>query len=448
MKFPDALRMIVVGALAACGGTNPGSTQSITSEPTPVVSLTDALQRARANEPSFAASVAAAKVAAGDRYLAKTALLPTATYHNQVLVTQTNGHTNQAGQVGSQPSPIFITNNAVHEYISQAAISETIGMKQVADVQLATANAARADAEMEITRRGLSAAVVNLYYGVEAAAQRRKVLNDALDEAKSFSDLTQKREEAREAAHADVLKATLVQQQRQRDVEDADLAEERARLELGILLFADPRTAFQTQPMPAPEPLPARDEVNRLAAAHSPELRSALAQVDAGNAEVKGAIAGYFPDLALNFNYGIDAPQLAKRGPDDVRNLGYSIGGTLDIPVWDWFSTQKKVRQSEIRRDAAKVNLSATQRRLIADLDEAYSEASVAQKQLDLLSQGSATAAEGLRLARMRYEAGEATALEVVDAETEVVTARSAEVDGNLRYENASAALQILMGTL
>ena len=86
---------------------------------------------------------------------------------------------------------------------------------------------------------------------------------------------------------------------------------------------------------------------------------------------------------------------------DDVSNLGYSISGTLDIPVWDWFSTQKRVKQSEIQRDAAKVTLTAAQRRLIATLEETYAEAAAAQNQLDLLDQSVRTAAESLRLTKL-----------------------------------------------
>ena len=40
-----------------------------------------------------------------------------------------------------------------------------------------------------------------------------------------------------------------------------------------------------------------------------------------------------------------------------VKNLGYSASVTLDIPVWDWLATEHKVKQSEIRRDVAKVAL-------------------------------------------------------------------------------------------
>jgi outer membrane protein TolC len=106
------------------------------------------------------------------------------------------------------------------------------------------------------------------------------------------------------------------------------------------------------------------------------------------------------------------------------------------------------VKQSEIRRDVAKVNLTATQRHLIAALEEAYSEAATAHEQTSLLDQSVLTAAESLRLTKLRYSAGEATALEVVDAQDAYLKAETAQADGVARYQNALAALQILTGTL
>jgi outer membrane protein TolC len=170
--------------------------------------------------------------------------------------------------------------------------------------------------------------------------------------------------------------------------------------------------------------------------------------VQAGKAEVRSARAAYFPDLALNFSYGIDAPQFAEYGPTDIRNIGYSITGTIDIPVWDWFSTQKRIKQSEIRRDVAKVTLTAAQRKLIATLEEAYAEATASQAQLDLLDLSVRTAAESLRLTKLRYSAGEATALEVVDAQGAYLSAGTAREDGAVRYRTALAELQLLSGTL
>ena len=150
----------------------------------------------------------------------------------------------------------------------------------------------------------------------------------------------------------------------------------------------------------------------------------------------------------MNVTYGIDAPQFATNGPDGVRNLGYSASVTLDIPVWDWLSTEHKVKQSEIRRDVAKVALNATQKHLIARLDEAYSEAAVAHDQFASLDESVTTAAESLRLTRLRYQAGEGTVLEVVDAQNAFLTTQNAREDGRVRYETALAELQSLTGTM
>ena len=418
------------------------------SAPGPVVvTLEDAIHRAQQNEPAFAGARGDQQSAGIDRYLAKATLLPSVVYHNQALYTQPNGLVNQGGQTGNQAAPIFIANNAVHEYASQASINETMGIKQLADIRATTAAAVRAAAELEVARRGLVQAVVNLYYSVSNADRKLAFLNEALNEAQAFFDLTQKRETAREAAHADVVKAELQRQQRRLDVTDAQVAAEKARLELAVLLFPDPRTPYTTVAPAGVDTLPTREEVNAAASTNNPEIRSALAGLQQSEAEVLGAKAAYLPDLSLNFTYGIDAPQFAKNGPDGAHNLGYSASATLDIPVWDWLSTQKRVKQSEIRRDVARVTLSAAQRRLIANLDEAYSEATATHQELELLDQSVHTAAESLRLTRLRYSAGEATALEVVDAQNAYTAAESAQADGALRFQNARAGLQLLTGT-
>jgi outer membrane protein TolC len=416
--------------------------------PPPVITLDEAIRRAQSNEPAFAAALADKKVASIDRSIARSSFLPSAVYHNQVLYTEPNGLHNQAGQVGSQSSPIFIANNAVREYASQAVINETLGLQQVAGLKAATAAAARTEAEFEISRRGLIAAVVSLYYGVADAERKANLLEEGLREATDFTDLTTKREAAREGAHADVVKAQLQQQQRQRDLADARLLADKIRLELAVLLFPDPHTQYVTESVASPKPLPERKEVEAEAANNNPELKSALASLHESDAEVLSARAAYLPDLALNFNYGIDAPQFAKRGPEDVQNLGYSMSATIDIPVWDWLSTQKRIKQSNIRRDAVKVALSNTQRHLIATLDENYAEAAAARAQIDLLEQSSHTAEESLRLTKLRYGSGEGTVLEVVDAQNALIAARTAEADGKMRYENALASLQTLTGTL
>jgi outer membrane protein TolC len=413
------------------------------------LSLEDAIQLAQANEPAFAAALAESRATALERKDAKAALLPSVTFHNQYLFTESN-HTRAITTQGAtgQSLPVFIANNAIHEYTSQAAVTETIGLAGTAAARLASANAARAQAELEIARRGLVSTVVELYYNIRAGADKLTVAQRALDEANRFVDVTQKREDGREAAHSDVLKARLGQQQRQRELAEAGLANEKANLELGILLFPDPNRKFDLAVETAPPVLPDRPSVEAAARANNPEVRSALATLQAGQATTLSAWAGLMPDLALNYNYGIDAPRFAGMGPDGARNLGYSASATVDVPIWDWLTSERKVKEARIRAQASKVALSAAQRRMLADLTEFYNEAEIARQELASLDASVADAREALRLTNLRYVNGESTVLDVVDAQNTLATTESGQVDGLVRYHLALAQLETLTGRL
>jgi len=439
----------LVGCLciALCGAnaqTQPGNPPAA---PGPALTLHQAIAEAMANDPIYAASVSANGSARMEHALARSALLPNADAHGQYLYTQPNGVRNQAGQIGSQAAPRFIANNAIREYASQVMVTETIGVAGYADLERTRALALEAGADLESARRDLIVRVVQLYFGLLDAENKLQVAAEARDEARSFDDLTGKLEQGREVAHADVVKADLELQQRQREWSDASLTEERARLDLGTLLFPDPRTPYTLTVEPAAA-LGPEAEVEAEAGKQNPDLRSALEAQKAADAAVLAARGGYLPTLSFNYSYGIDAPQFAVNGPDNVRNLGYSASASIDFPVWDWFATHARVKQSELQQRAAHIALTATERTLIAQLQEFYHEAQVAQEQVGSLATSVRTAEESLRLTKLRYRAGEATALEVVDAEAALAQTEGEQADGLLRYRVALANLQTLTGVL
>jgi outer membrane protein len=445
-----ATLLVTSGALAQTATAAPDQPASGRTEEVPIVTLHDAITQAEANDPDYAAKVADRGVAQLDHSIGRDVLLPVITYHNQYLYTQPNGLKNQAGQGASaQDAPRFIANNAIREYASQALVTETLSATGIADMKRAAAAAVKAEADAEVAQRTLVVTVATAYYTLVAEESSVRVARRAEDEAWSFVELTEKLESGREVAHADVVKANLVLQQRQRDLEDAQLAAQRARLELGMLILPDPRAPYRLADNdPTPPELPSREESEEAASKNNPELRSALAALRMSRLEVSAAWTAYLPTLSLNYTYGIDAPQFAVNGPDGVKNLGYSAYATLDIPVWDWLATHDRVKQSELRQKAAQTQLTATQKKLIAELDEYYSEAKVANDELTSLSLSTKTAEESLRLTRLRYSAGEATALEVVDAENAATQAETASADGAVRYRVALANLQTLTGTL
>jgi outer membrane protein TolC len=415
------------------------------------ITLDEAIRRAQAVETTYGAAVADAAVAQAQRGIARSALLPGVLYHNQFLYTQgQSAPLDQTASNGQSTSSVrFIANNAVHEYISQGVVTETLGGAGVADYRRVDAEAAAARARLEVSRRGLVATVVGDYYNTLAADAKVAVANHALAEANRFGTITRQREAGGEVAHADTIRADLQIQQRQREVNDAELAADKARVELGVLLFSDPTTPYTlSAALDRMPPLPSRAEIDSSAKSNNPDVRAAFEALRSADLEVTSARFGYTPDLILNYSYGIDAPQFAVHAPDGTRNLGYSASATLDIPVWDWFATHNRVKQSTIRRTQAKTELTITQRRLIASLDELYKEAAVSQAQMTLFDLSVQTATQSLRLTNLRYAAGEGTVLEVVDAQNSLVSAESSRADGAVRYYIALANLQTLTGNM
>ena len=455
LSRPGILILLQAAALMAYGQAQSKAVAGPPGANAPVViTLDDAIRLAQSSEPGYAAAKATSQSAALDRSIARAALLPNARLYNQDIYTQPNGLKAEGGEGVYTPNPKFVANDSrPREYIAQGIAEETLSVTGLAGVHHADAAAAMASAEQEIARRGLVVAITNMFFSSLAAERKLAVAEQARQEVADFTQLTTKREQAREVAHADVVKAQLVEQQRIRDAEDARLAAEKARLELGVILFSDPRTPYTLNAPAAEAPLASKEDVEKAAAQHNPELKSALAALAESQADVTAAWGAMLPNAVLSVNYGIDANEFAVNGPLDpdglkARNLGYSASVTVNLPVWDWLSNQHKVKQSEIRRDVAKVALSNTQRRLIAQLDEAYSEAQAAHDQLASLDLSVAAAAESLRLTKLRYTGGEAMVLEVVDAETTYVSTADAREDGRVRYETARAELQAITGTM
>lgn len=416
-----------------------------------VFTLSDALQKANLSSTDYNIAVTESGVAIADRAIARAAVLPTVMYHNQFLYTEGTGHVVTTPRItGAASAPRFIANNAVHEYFSQGVVNESIGVAGIANFRRANAAITVANAKLEVARRALVVAVATSYFTLLSTDKTLAVAQHAQDEADSFVNLTQQLQAAGEVARADVIKARLQQQLRHRNRTDAELANEKARLDLGVFLYPDPRTAYtlaESQSLPLPA-LPPYEEVQAAAAKGNADLRAATAALRVAELDVTGARAAYLPDLGLNYTYGIDAAQLALHSPDGARNLGYSAFATLDFPIFDWFATSARVKQSMLRRKQAQLELTAAQRRAIAQLDEFYHEAQGSRNELDSLDQSVATAAESLRLTYLRYRAGEATVLEVVDAQNSATDAESARADSIVRYRVALANLQTLTGTL
>jgi outer membrane protein TolC len=404
------------------------------------LTLQDALALARKNSVQFQAAQTDAAISRQDHYQAAAALLPSVNYTNQALYTKSNGPGNPVR---------FIANNAVHEYISQASIHEAIDLAGISNLRRASAAAALSRARAEIASRGLVVTVVQGYYSLAAAQQKLQSAQKASDEGNRFFKLTQGLQGGGEVAHSDVIKAELQMNDRRRQLQEAQLMFLNARLDLAVLLFPDFNENYEVaDDLHSPVALPTLAEVQQQAAHDNPDVRAALEAVRAAGSDVTTARAGYLPSLSLDYWYGIDAAQFAVNGPNGVSNLGSAAAATLNIPIWNWGATQSRIKQAELRRTQAKRELSLAQRKLLAEIQSLYAEADTALNELAGLNRSAELAADGLRLTMLRYTGGEATILEVVDAQNTSVQANTAYQDGAVRYRVALANLQTLTGAL
>ena len=328
-------------------------------------------------------------------------------------------------------------------------MEESLGYTQIADYRRTQALEAVARAKAEVAARGLVVAVVQGYYGLIAAQRKYANVQQAATEAQNFLALSRKLENGGEVAHADVIKAQIQAQDRQRDLREARLTMDKARLDLAVLLFPNFNQNFTVvdDAQLAP-PLQSFEDFAKLAQKNNPELRVSSLSVQAAQYEASSARGGYLPTLTLDYVYGIDAPQFAVNGPNGTRNLGYSTSATLNIPIWTWGATRSKVIQADLRKKQAQRELSLAQRKLLADMQTSYAEAAAALEELELLKSSADLAAESLRLTTLRYQGGESTVLEVVDAQNTLTQARNAYDDGQVRFRTALANLQMLTGTM
>ena len=434
------LVLLVSGLEAQVAPASPSAEVPSSQNPATVtLTLAEAIARAKANAPQFQAALTGLGLAREDRVQARAALLPTVNYSTSFIYTQPNGLASGA----------FVANNGGHEYLSQGIAHEALGFGSLPDYQRAKAAQALAQAKAEIATRGLVVTVVQAFYGLLAAQAKTTDTLQVSGEAQHFLDIGKKLEHGGEVAHSDVIKAQIQANDLQRQVQETKLGEERARLALAVLVFPNFFQDFTlVNDLAAAPALPPLADVQEMAKKNNPELAAALAGLEVADKEVSVARAGHLPTLTIDWLYGIDANQFATEDRNGFRNLGYSAVATLNLPIFSWGATQSKVKQAELQRHQAQVELSAAQRQALADLQSFYSEAETSRAQLDTLRESSELAAESVRLTNLRYQAGEATALEVVDAQNTLTSARNAYHDGEARYRLAIANLQTLTGTL
>jgi outer membrane protein TolC len=458
-KFRVSLfRSILLGTvwlLPAAGQQNPilpqqpGRQVTLPAAQAPLtLTLQDALARAQRYETSFLAAANAADIAREDTRQARAALYPTVGLRSEYLNTQGNG---------VFPSGRFVTNDGVHVYREWSVFHQDLspGTWTRSGYNRASAAEALLRAKVEVARRGLNVTVTKAYYSLVGAQRKYASAQLALEQAQNYLTISQELERGGEAPHSDVVKAQIQYNSQDQALREARLAMANTRLDLAVLMFPDFNQDFQVvDDLHLAAPLPPRTEVEVMAKRQNPDLEAAQESLRGADRDITIARQAFLPTLSVDLIYGLEANQIGwntivaadpKKGP--VPSPGYFVTAAATFPVWDWGARKSKLKQALLHRQQANAELSATQRTILRELNGFYEEAEAAHDELDLLRQSADLATENLRLNTLRYQGGEATVLELVDAQNTLIQARNAYDDGLVRYRVALANLQTVTGT-
>jgi len=390
----------------------------------------------------------ATRLAREDRLQARAALLPSADYTMQYLGTQGND---------VLPSGRYVTNDGVHVYKVWGVFRQSLSANTftLASYRRMEAAEAVARAQEEIARRGLTVTVTQAYYGLVVAERKYATAQQSRDQAQRSLQISQEMEQEGQVAHSDVITFQIQFNQQEKAYSEAKLAMDNARLSLAVLLFPDFEQNFNVvDDLDMAPSMPPLEEVQKMAGENNPQIRAAVALLRETRSDVTSARTAFLPSLSFDVDYGIEANALALRSrtsafPEAGRlpNLGYFATVALNLPVWDWGTLRSKLRQAEFRRQQADRELTFAQRQLLSNLYAYYNEASTARSELSTLRDSADLAAESLRLNTLRYKAGQATVLDVLNAQNTLTQARNAYADGLIRYRTAQANLQTLTGS-
>ena len=215
-----------------------------------------------------------------------------------------------------------------------------------------------------------------------------------------------------------------------------------ARQNLALLLGIDSRTPIQTAD--SGEPPITTDDVNALiqsALQRRPEVLQAQEQIRASRYGVSAARSTNAPVISGSLN-------LTSRGTDfPPGNDSFSISAAIQFSPFDGGLTQGRVKEARANLDASNAALNAAQLAVQTDVTQAYLNLRTAEQRVAATLTEVANAEEGVRIATGRYRSGLGQFLDIINAQSFLLSARTNLVTTQALVEQNRAALTRAIGT-
>ncbi|HYD77003.1 efflux transporter outer membrane subunit [Ramlibacter sp.] len=222
---------------------------------------------------------------------------------------------------------------------------------------------------------------------------------------------------------AETARAALAQQQRQRALDLNALG-----LLVGRALPADYQTGTTLAALTLPD-VPAGMPSEILA--ERPDVRQAEQLLVAANANIGAARAAFFPRITLTASAGRASSQLSGLF-DSGGSWAYTIAPSLLQPIFDAGRNEAGLRSAQVGRDIAVAQYERAIQSAFREVADALAGRATLGDQLQAQSRVAQAEAVRARLAQMRFDAGVASTLDLLDAQRSLFSARQAEIQVRL----------------
>ncbi len=407
------------------------------------LTLDEALRLANLQASTYQEAILNERIAAEDVKQAQAAFLPKVSAPLSYIYTSP-----ALGLAPGEPrAPSFIANNAISEYEALANVSGDFDIAGKLRATLAKNRAllAAAHAGTDVAKRALAQAVIETYYGLALATAQRIAAEGNLAAAEEFEHITSLMLSGGEVAPVDLTRAQLQTISRRDELERARANEEVAAGALRVLVGYEFTRPIGTADLALS--LPVDSEYQQFKAgdvSRRPEFIQFDQQLRAARQEIKIARADRFPALTYSINGGFDTDSL--KGPRLKEHSGVSAAFSLNIPIFDWGASRSRERQARLRVQLAENERDMAARGFTQQFYLARAAAVSAAARVALAREGVTKAQDNLAASIARYRAGEASIVEVTDAQTTLVTQRTALYQALYDYQVAISRLKQATG--
>lgn len=218
-------------------------------------------------------------------------------------------------------------------------------------------------------------------------------------------------------------RATLAQLQRQRALDLNTLG-----LLIGRAVPPDYRVGITTEGLSLPD-LPAGVPSDVLA--RRPDVRQAEQQLIAANANIGAARAAFFPRISLTAGFGTASGDLS--GLFQGGSWGYTVAPSLLAPIFDAGRNRAGLASAQAGREIAVAQYERAIQAAFRDVADALAGRATLGDQVQALARVVEAEAARFRLARLRYEGGVASYLDLLDAQRSLFTAQQSLVQARLQ---------------